>query len=152
MICHALGMDAAVFTESFRDVPLFRINWMVSQLDLQLLSLVRALICLPKVLLVHPFQEMTPSQASKVRGVLTNFVQGRSVHGLSCLPRSSYSSKPRVEQQDSPCLPRRTVLWITDKDTMASLRDLEVPTAELQVVPTGGIEVTGLGDGQSFSL
>lgn len=153
-ICGALGMDTTVFNEFFRNVPIFKVLWVISPLDLQLISVVRALVCLPDVLLVHPLQNLTPRRAAMVRGVLTRFVLGCGLGSLGCLPASSFQQspvpQPAVLDSSAPRT-RRTVLWISDHTTLRFLRDLEVPAAELKVSSSGDIQVQAPGDESNWT-
>eukprot|EP00746_Dinoflagellata_sp_MGD_P128445 gnl/MRDRNA2_/MRDRNA2_62819_c0_seq1.p1 gnl/MRDRNA2_/MRDRNA2_62819_c0~~gnl/MRDRNA2_/MRDRNA2_62819_c0_seq1.p1 ORF type:complete len:546 (+),score=70.52 gnl/MRDRNA2_/MRDRNA2_62819_c0_seq1:27-1664(+) len=131
-LCKALGMNDRIFSPECGNVPLQQVLENMPQIDWTLISLVRALLCQPDILIVGCLSFPIPEKRrSMILNVLHKFVTGQSIRSLiassqrkpqiAVVSAQSLSRANTLTDTSSAGMVERTVFWLASKESLNTM-------------------------------
>ena len=108
-ICRKLHMHPSLFGKHMQVLPMMQVSMFAAAQERFLVSLLRALLPLPDVLLINDLGLLTHAQAQAVHTILRRFVDGHDLEGIAA-----------GEEPPQPDCPPRTVVWVAPPATLAA--------------------------------
>lgn len=119
-LCQIMGLPPWLFRDGAGHVPIALIKKCISQTDLQLLSLVRKMLCKPDILLVQHLGSIEPATAKRLGHVFSQYVQGAALMNLTRRYTSAGGEAvtKSLNEMKHPINGERTIIWHASAETL----------------------------------